>query len=471
MITVSFESRGSATLCDYLCDSIKRQIERGELKADERLPSKRALSENLGVSVITVQNAYSRLIDLGYLYSVEKKGFFVSDLLPVKSVPGEAGKERLMERERKVEYFADFTSGASNFERFPFSVWAHTLRRVLNSGDERLLERNGPCGVEPLCDSIARYLKEFRGMSVRPEQVVVGAGTENLYSMLAALLGRQRRIAVENPGYKKIYSLLTMNGVKCVPIKLDGHGMDMGALEASGADVAHVSPSHHFPTGMVMPVRRRQELLRWAGRGGRKRFIIEDDFDSEFRFNGKPLPTLQSEDSGGNVIYVNTFSKTLSPSFRIGYMVLPVRMAETFRKRFSFCSCPVSSFEQYTLAQFMGSGDYGAHIRRMKNYYRSLRNELIRALEESAVTDFCGIHEEDAGLHFLLTMENASVDAARIASELREKKSVRLPLLSDYFYGAVPASWRNTFVVNYGGIKKERIAETVARMEDVFRGL
>lgn len=491
MITVNFDERGDRGLCEYLYSSIKNQILQGILRADEKLPSKRSLASHLGISVITVQNAYGQLISEGYIYSIEKKGFFVTDILLGKSdsVFWETGNGNLWGQGMSVnsvsvadlvddsktlapvnsigesDFFTDFRSNSTSYEKFPFSLWAHTMRKVLNSGDEKLLQRVGVKGIYELRRSIADYLREFRNMNVKPEQLVIGAGTESLYSMVVQLLGQGKVYAVENPGYHKVAGVFRMNGAGTKPVMIDSQGINPAGLEKIKADVVHVSPAHHFPTGIVMPVRRRQELLAWAD-GAPDRFIIEDDYDSEFRFNGKPLPTLQSADMGGRVIYINSFSKTLAPSFRMSYMVLPENLLPDFDEKFRFYSCPVSAFEQYTLSEFIGDGFYGKHIIRMKNFYRNLRNELIRALENSRISGKMIIKEEEAGLHFLLSVK--SDESSDVIRNKLQKKNINLPLLRDFYYGTPPDDIENIFVINYSGIRKERIAETVKRIEEVL---
>lgn len=491
MITVNFDERGDRGLCEYLYLSIKNQILQGILRADEKLPSKRSLASHLGISVITVQNAYGQLISEGYIYSIEKKGFFVTDILLGKSdsVFGGTGNGNLWEQGMSVnsvsaadlvddsktlapvnsigesDFFTDFRSNSTSYEKFPFSLWAHTMRKVLNSGDEKLLQRVGVKGIYELRRSIADYLREFRNMNVKPEQLVIGAGTESLYSMVVQLLGQGKVYAVENPGYHKVAGVFRMNGAGTKPVMIDSQGINPAGLEKIKADVVHVSPAHHFPTGIVMPVRRRQELLAWAD-GAPDRFIIEDDYDSEFRFNGKPLPTLQSADMGGRVIYINSFSKTLAPSFRMSYMVLPENLLPDFDEKFGFYSCPVSAFEQYTLSEFIRDGFYGKHIIRMKNFYRNLRNELIRALENSRISGKMIIKEEEAGLHFLLSVK--SDESSDVIKNKLQKKNINLPLLRDFYYGTPPDDIENIFVINYSGIRKERIAETVKRIEEVL---
>lgn len=485
MITIDFSKRGDAGLCDFLSSSIRSQISAGLLKADEKLPSKRALASHLGVSVITVQNAYEQLIDEGYIYSIEKKGFFVTEIAPdgapgdyVATAPSNARIKPAMPPARAgKKFFFDFRSNTPNLERFPFSQWAHVMRRVLKSGDEKLLQRQDVNGVYELRAAIARHLSGFRNMSIQPEQIVIGAGTESLYSMLVQFFGRNKIYGVENPGYHKVASVFHLNGAQVKPVLIDSLGLDTSLLNQKKIDIIHLSPAHHFPTGRVMPIRRRLELLQWASEAP-DRFIIEDDYDSEFRFNGKPLPTLFSGDSSGKVIYVNTFSKTISPSFRISYMVLPVRIAEAFHEKLGFYSCPVSAFEQYTLADFINDGFYANHLIRMKNYYRNLRNTFIYALSHSAFKDLIEIAEEEAGLHFLLSFKSGDGAGDRDLKAAFAKEGLNLPLLKEFYYedageGAVVleggTSTSQTFVINYSALEKEKIPAIVQRMEKALQ--
>ncbi len=470
MITIDFSKRKNCGLCQYLYKNIKKQILEGELCADEKLPSKRSLAQNLGISVITVQNAYAQLIDEGYIYSIEKKGFFVTNIKLENHFTEEKklnSKNNFIKIEEK-KYFTDFTSNATAVEKFPFNLWARLTRQVLQSCDEKLLERTQVKGVWAFREQIALYLKEFRNMNVSPHQIIVGAGTETLCSMLVQLLGRKKSYAVEDPGYHKVKKIFELNGASCIPIKIDSQGLDLNLLKKSCAKIIHISPSHHFPTGIVMPVKRRLELLEWAEKS-KERFIIEDDYDSEFRFNGKPLSTLQSADKNDCVIYMNTFSKTLSPSFRISYMVLPEKLLKIFEEQLGFYSTTVSSLEQYTLALFMQKGFYAKHIIRMKNYYRSLRNDLIAALQKSPLHKISQIHEQEAGLHFLLTVKTKK-SISLIKKEL-EKEKLRIALLQDFYYSRQNKNVfksEKIFVINYSAVKKEKIAETVKRMEKVF---
>ena len=475
MISIDFENRGKESLTDFLFDSIKNQILDERLCENEKLPSKRNLSGHLGVSVITVQNAYTRLIDEGYIYSIEKKGFFVSDIarhLKKSESKGNTDSQNTSHQKTSTienqDYTADFTSNSAVPGKFPFTLWSRTMRQVLASENEKLLKRTDVFGSIELRRAICHHLKAFRNMDIYENQVIIGAGTESLYSMLVQFLGSNQIFAVENPGYHKAAEIFRLHGTKCIPVNIDEQGIIVDKLEKSGATVVHVSPSHHFPSGVIMNFKRRTELLQWAGKSP-KRFIIEDDYDSEFRFTGKPLPTLQSIDQKGRVIYINTFSKSLSPSFRISYMILPPELARDFSNKLGFYSCQVSSFEQFTLARFIEEGHYEKHINRMKNYYKSLRNNLITAMENSKLSEIFTIHEENSGLHFLLTIKpQVKTFSAQEIQQKWKKGGINIQLLSEYFYAPKPVSGIESFVVNYSGIKRDCISEIIQKMSSAL---
>ena len=312
--------------------------------------------------------------------------------------------------------------------------------------------------------AIAAYLRQFRGMAVDAEQIIIGAGTEQLYSMLVQLLGRGKRYAAEDPGYSKIVRIYRSNQAEVVSIPLDSAGLSVTALERAHADVVHISPSHHYPTGIVMPIARRQELLHWAEQGT-DRYILEDDYDSEFRFVGRPIPTLFSVDEGGRVVYLNTFSKTIAPSIRISYMVLPQRLLPAFREKLGFYSSTVSGFEQYTLARFMAEGYYEKHLNRMRKRYHQKRDAVIACIRGGPLAPRARITEEDAGLHFLMTLDTSLSDTA--LRRMAEQRGLRLAMLSEY-YSDHDAAPPHVLVVNYSGVELEKLPRALARLAEIL---
>ena len=347
---------------------------------------------------------------------------------------------------------------------FPFTVWARLMRETLLERDKALLQAAPYNGAEELRRAISDYLRQFRGMNVDSGQIIVGAGTEFLYSLLIQLLGREKCYAVEDPGYSKIAEIYRSHQVDLRRVGLDEKGLSTRLLRRQEADIVHLSPSHHYPTGIVMPIGRRQELLHWAEEQ-EGRWILEDDYDSEFRFVGRPIPTLFSIDEAQRVIYLNTFSKTIAPSIRISYMILPPRLMEVYREKLGFYACTVSGFEQYTLAKFMAQGRYEQHLSRMKARYRQKRDAVIAMLRASPLADRVEIMEQDAGLHFLVRLDTRLPDAA-LRSRAAEQ-GVRLALLSDY-YSVPETAPQHIVVVNYSGIDLERLPEGLRRLAQAW---
>lgn len=452
MLTYELKKSSGVPLYEALYRCIRGDILSGALRPGEKLPSKRALAENLEVSKITVEAAYSQLLSEGYICSKEKVGYFVETVerrAPVPAAPARRAKE-------DAPCLLDLT--ANGTEQFPFSVWSRLQREVMLDFGEALLAPLPNRGIPELRQAIAGHLAAFRGMRVDPENILIGAGTDFLYNLLIQLLGREKVYAVEEPGYGKIRKIYAAGGVKTVSAAMDDRGVLPESL--GSADVLHISPSHHFPTGIVTPVSRRRELLDWANRG--KKWIIEDDYDSEFRFDAHPVPAMQALDGRGRVIYMNTFTKTLAPSIRISYMVLPGELMRVFQKRLGFYSCTVPSFEQYTLARFLDRGYFEKHINRMRKSYKSRRNTVISLLRQCTFSEKLTILEQDAGLHFLLRVDTPLSDGeltARLA-----QAGIRVRALSEFYQEGT--AQRGYLVVNYSGIQEEDLRKALKAIED-----
>lgn len=426
---------------------IRDDILRGRIKCGERLPSKRSFAAELGVSVVTVQLAYDQLLAEGYIRSKERSGFFAERvterLKNERQAPAAEGKE-----EQKEKYKIDLVKGNIPPHMFPFSVWARLIRAVLSDCGEHLLERV-PCdGDRELKSALAAYLYRSRGIDVDPRYIVIGAGAEHLYGVIVQLLGRDKLYAVENPGYGKISSTYALSGARFTPVDVTDKGMSISLLEKSGADVVHISPSHQFPTGAVMPVSARFALIEWAKkRGG---YVVEDDYDSEFRLSGKPLQCAYGL-CPDRVIYMNTFSKSLAPSMRMGYMVLPPALYKKFMQIFSSSASFVPLFEQKALAAMIDGGYFERHISRLKNYYRSVHSAL---LEKLAALPDCIVKDSGSGLHII-----AKFPAARSDGEIKAEaaaRGVKIKCLSDYLLAPM-AGVEGCAVINYSGLTPEAL--------------
>lgn len=502
MLTYALDKRDGISLYDYLYRCIKEDILKGNIVSGEKLPSKRSLAKNLGISVITVENAYAQLCAEGFIYSLEKRGYYAADirdiLTDISDMPNdiqndnydnEKSDNNILDKNKSynnksdnnktvsyneevmnedgntdIAVIADFASNAVNIDKFPFYQWSRLTRNVLAEANDDLLRVAPIKGVYELRKAIADYLYRFRGLKVNESQIVVGSGTEYMYGILIQLLGHDKVYAMEDPGYSKMSMILEGNRVKCHHVAIDDCGMMIDRLNETDANVVHLTPSHHFPSGIVMPIQRRLEFISWAMKQ-EDRYIIEDDYDCEFRLQGRPIQTMFESDMNGKVIYMNTFSKTLAPSFRISYMVLPHKLMKLFEERLGYMSCTVPNLEQYVLARFMSEGYYERHINRMRVYYRNLRNEILKEIRESRLNGRCQIFEEDAGLHFLIKLNTEMSDEMLVAKAL--EKGIKLTCISQYTYNATEEN-EHVVVLNYSGIKMERIKESVTGLSEII---
>ena len=451
-------SQGEEPLYHKLYQYIKDDILGGKLSSGEKLPSKRTLAKNLGVSTITVENAYDQLMGEGYVYALPKKGYYVANLSDVGRIrPSAPAELHIQMPVTQQEWLVDFSSNGTKPENFPFSVWTKLMRETISVKERELLQKS-PCGGVPeLRRAIAGHLSSFRGMTIDPNQIIVGAGTEYLYGLLIKLLGRDLVYCVENPGYEKIPQIYQSNGAICLYAAMDEGGIVVDELRNQRAQVAHVSPTHHFPTGITMPASRRYELLAWANQE-EGRYIIEDDYDSEFRLKGTPIPPLFSIDACEKVIYINTFSKSLASTIRISYMVLPEHLANAFYEKLSFYACTVSTFEQYTLAAFIQQGYFEKHINRMRLHYGRMRGRILEMIEDIFEPGECEVIENDSGLHFVL--EFATVLSDREVEKRLEDQGIKIKALTNFdMTGKVPD--RHQFILNYSNIDIKRLKEAL----------
>jgi GntR family transcriptional regulator/MocR family aminotransferase len=454
------EDRGGLTLYEYLYRCIRGDILSGTLEVEQKLPSKRALAEHLGVSVITVEGAYQQLEAEGYVHTRPRSGFFVSRV--ERSLPARQMTADVQPRP-EPEWKLDLKTNRVDVAKFPLATWARLTRQVLAEEGPALLSPLPHQGLFALRRAICNDLRDYRGLLALPEQIVIGAGAEYLYLLLAQLLGRDTVLAVEDPGYPKIRQVYEKSGVRCVSLPLDREGMDPDALRASRAGAVHLSPSHQYPTGLVTPIRRRQELLHWAEETGG--VVIEDDYDSELRFTGRPIPPLQSIDGGGRVAYLNTFSQTIAPSMRVGFLVLPPRILEQYRRELDFYSCTVPATEQFVLTRFLERGYYEQHLARMRTEYRLRRAAVLETFRRSTFAGRVHIAEQGAGLHFLLRLDTARSDEEMDARA--RGLGVRLGFLSQYTRRRETA-FDHTLVVNYAGLEKDRLPAAVELLTEIF---
>lgn len=447
-LTTALDPQATTPLYEQLYRSLAQEMRTGSLPAGTRMPGKRRLAQELSVSVNTVDTAYQLLTAEGYLLPRERSGFYVQEYPALPPHPAAAAQPATATPlpESPALRF-DLSTRGVDPELFPFRTWARLQKELLYSSPE-LLTPGDPQGDWALRQALAEYLAEYRGVQCSPEQIVVGAGMEYLLSLLAPLLPGPA--AVETPGYPRARQVLQNNGVPCCCLPVDEDGLSIRALNASDASVCYVTPSHQFPTGVTMPAGRRAELLHWAACRPGQRYIIEDDYDSEFRFDTRPLPSLQGmAGADGAVVYLSTCSRSLAPGIRIAYMVLPLRLLEPWRTKYRLYSGTVSRFEQQTLARFITEGYFTRHLARERVAYKKRRDALTAALTTAFAPGEMRLHGLHTGLHLLLTLKDAPPDAAlhTAAADL----GIRLSLLSDYdLTGTLHQT--GTLVLGYGAL-------------------
>ena len=454
MLQLSFSAQPSGgPLYDQIYRAIVAQIRGGDLLPGERLPGKRSLAAELSVSVNTVDTAYQLLVAEGYLEARSRSGFFVQRYTgPKTALPGPAPAPRPAPA---PVFRYDLSTGGIDTGLFPFRTWGRIQKELLYS-QPQLLDRGHPQGDEDLRGAIADYLRAYRGVDCQPEQILVGAGVEYLLGLLARLV--EGPAAVEDPGYGRTRRILQSSGVDCVPVPVDGQGLVVERLAETGARLAYVTPSHQFPTGAVMPAGRRAALLEWA-MAAPGRYIIEDDYDSEFRFSLRPLPSLQGmAGSGGPVVYLSTFSRSLAPSIRIAYMVLPRDLLDRFVAEFGFYSSTVSRFEQQTLRVFLQEGHFTRHLARCRNQYRNRMQALTGALEAAFGPGRLHFWGQHTGLHLLMQLKNGPDEAELV--RLARAEGVAVTGLSEYCVAAPCPP--GTLVVGYGALAEDQIQPLAA---------
>ena len=365
---------------------------------------------------------------------------------------------------RKSGTEIDFSPRGIDLTHFPYNVWRKLTRNTLVEDNKEMFLTGSPQGEPALREAIKGYLHSARGVRCAGEQIIIGAGNEYLLMLLYQILGTERVIAMENPTYKQAYRVFESLGYGIVPVGMDGLGMDIRALRNSRADIAYVMPSHQYPTGIVMPVGRRQELLKWAGEK-KGRYLIEDDYDSEFRYKGRPIPALQGLDKAGKVIYMGTFSKSIAPAIRVGYMVLPRPLLEIYRERLGFYASTVSRIDQNVIYQFLTDGYYERHLNRMRAIYKGKHDLLLgqlRKLEDDF--EICGEH---AGLHILLANKKGRTEKWLV--ERAGEKGAKVYGLSSYFISRPCDSRPGTVLLGYARLSEEEILKGAELLQEAWK--
>ena len=465
MLTYNLTDHEDLPLYECLYRHIRDDILSNKLLPDDKLPSKRAFAEALGVSVITVEGAYRQLKAEGYIASRERSGYYVRN---IESRPHAKAIAKARPAAPSAKYeIADFSSSPKIADESFMRLWEKTIRGLFATEPQsELYARQPPQGSLRLREAIASWLSRTRGIATSPERIIVTAGAPMLYSLVALMCGGEGGVALESPGYQRLKNVYESLGRQVWFIPLDDEGIDSAKLEESGASLAHIMPSHQFPTGRVTSVSRRYELLGWASRD-EVRYIVEDDYDCEFRLSGKPIPSLSSIDAEGKVIYLGTFSKSLSPSLRIAFGVFPPSFDERLEQVLGCFSSTIGTIEQIALARLMETGEYERHVNRYRIKARNARDHLIGALRESAVAHKLAFEECDSGLHFILCVD--TVASAGDIAKAAAARGVGLAPLERYDFGnTMHPDERPRFVIQFEGVEDEKLMLAARAISDVI---
>lgn len=465
-ITPRIQEESATPLYRQIYQYFREEIQAGRLQSGSRLPSVRRLAQHMNISKTTVELAYQQLLAEGYIESRERSGFYVVE---VDSVLEE---EHFFPEESQVAPAApvtesfryDFHMARIDLDTFPFAIWRKFSNQVMRPESKELLLNGDRQGELGLRIQIARYLLQSRGVTCTPEQIVIVAGTQLSILLISQLIGMDgKAVAIEEPGYQDVRNTFMQFGFQVKPIPLEQDGLDVEALKQSDARVVYVTPSHQETLGMVMPYAKRMKLLQWAEETNG--LILEDDYDGEFRYRGKPIPSLQSLDKRGNVIYLGTFSKSLLPAIRLSYMVLPPALAERYRTGgYSTIDQTVSRLHQKTLELFMESGEWERHIRKMRVIYQKKHDAILQALKAS-FQDHTTVKGHGAGLS--ITMELHSPKSAEELVEIAKAAGI-LVYSTDRKWMNPPAGLPPTFQLGFGGLAIEEIHQGIKLLAQVW---
>ena len=464
MLTIYLNPKSKKPMYVQIYEYIKNEIKKGNLMPDDKLPSARKLAENLDISRITVDSAYSQLVSEGYVLSYPKKGYFVAEIDKLLNMAPIAHPPVMLEDlSDNCDYKYDFTPVGHELDNFPASIWRRLSREILSYDEGLIFKDNATKGSYKLRHELVRYLRESRGIVTDEEHIILGAGSQYLMMLLFKIINKPLKVAMENPAYLTAVKTLKTINIDVIPVNVDETGMNVEELFSSDAGIAYVTPSHQFPTGVVMPVSKRARLLNWANyQPGR--YIIEDDYDSEFRYQGRPIPSLLSMDKSSRVIYMGTFSKVISSAIRMSYMVLPDELMNKYNESFRNIGSTVSKLDMAIMTEFMSGGYLERHINRIRNKLSLRHNRMISELK--TFKDKAVIKGSKAGSSLLLEWrgEMSEEELIKAASE----SHIKLYPLSSYLIGSYLIMYP-TFVMGFTSLSEDAIGEAIDILREKWR--
>ena len=466
-IMIDLQEDGKTPLYEKIYRYIRDEIVDGRISEGEKLPSTRLLAGNLSVSRSTVELAYDQLLAEGYIEAEPCRGYFVCDVKALYQL--EQHKQvspsmdvQLYRRQKMEKNIIDFSPYTIDTQNFPYNVWRKLHKNILLDDREDILLSGDGQGDYELRVAIAGYLHQARGVNCDASQIVIGAGNEYLEILLAQVLGEKKTVLMDDPTYLQAYRTFSNMGYIVKNIPAEQGSMPIEAVDRENADILYVMPSHQFPLGTVMPLKQRLELLQWASKK-EGRYLIEDDHDSEYRYKGKPIPALQSIDHEENVIYLGTFSKSIAPSLRISYMVLPQHLLKKYQDTCGFYSTTVSKIQQEVLCEFIRGGYFGRHLNKMRAIYKSRHDFLVSELKKRSWVE--KIAGDNAGLHVLVQVDTAISEPE--LCELAKEQGIHLIGISEYYIHKPPLE-KPVILLGYGKPDEKKISEGLDRLEQII---
>ena len=486
-LAITLDTEKKQPLYEQIYEALREAILQGRILQGEKLPSTRFEAEYLQVSRSTVELAYDQLVSEGYIHSEPYRGYFACDVRELydltdirtgemkqkqfrtENQQGTAEAEGLHGKtgsspQKQTSYEIDFSLNELSMDNFPYNGLSKIMKNLLLDHGKQIMSSGSAFGEKNLKETICDYLYHARNVRCTPEQIIIGAGNEYLQLMLIQMLGTSHGVAMESPTYLRAYRTFKNAGLSVREVALDDAGMRVDLLRKTDASIAYVMPSLLVPLGIVMPMNRRLVLLNWAVEEP-ERYIIEDDYDSEFRYKGKPIPALQGIDRSGRVIYLGTFSKSIASSIRVSYMVLPEHLLERYQECCGFYACTVPNLMQQAICQFMQEGYFEKNLNRMRAIYKSKHDFMLAELKKySWVREIMG---ENSGLHLLVEVDTDCSEQDVI--EACAEQQIRVYGLSEYYISQNPKREYPILLLGYGGLTEGQIADGLQMIDAILK--
>lgn len=464
MKILNLENKSKIPLYIQIYNEIKRLIVKGDLVANTKLPSKKNLMQQYNLSQSTIQNALYLLMEEGYIFSEERRGYFVSNLENLIIDTSKIIKKERVKKKENIKY--DFSYSGVDIENLPKNIFKKINKEIYEEGNNDLAFEGEIQGDNFFRQTISSYLSQSRGVEVDKSQIIISSGSEYLFHIIFKIF-ENPKYGLENPGYKTLQKLFTLNKINYAPVSLDQEGILIQELLEKEINIPCITPSHQFPTGIIMSINRRRELLNWANKK-ENRYIIEDDYDSEFKYNGRPIPALKAIDYKDKVIYIGSFSKSITPSFRVSYMVLPKNLLAIYQEKLPYSTCSVSTLSQKMLYKFIEQGYFTKHLNKMRTIYKKKREFLISHLREESIKilgNEVEIQGADAGLHLIIKFPTAFIEEDFL--KLCNKNSLKIYSLQNYYLKSRDKD--SFFLLGYASLTRKDIQEGITLLVNLAK--